>query len=734
MGQFKKKSSYLAVFLLAQSYAVMAEDVRSEAEPDSKEVKQFQEVEELPEVQVQAVTANEVGYKPKRATTATKTDADIMEIPQVVNVVPAQVLIDQQARSLDDALKNVSGITMGNNFGHTADSLFIRGFGGGFFGASSGILRDGLRSQTSRNFSITTERVEVLKGPSSLLYGIQDPGGVVNVISKKPLPEQRTEVSLQANSFGGGSGWFDFSTPLNNEAGFRILAEHEGSDYWRNFGQTKRTLVAPSFAWAGDKLRVNVNYEYLDFEVPFDRGTVFLNGKPLDVPDSRRFGERFEVMDGVAQYAQGQVEYDLTPAVKLRGSVAWSNELNSDRRVMVASLAANGDTTRTVQGVDDRERDNLYASFDVLSKFDIASTKHEVLTGIDFEKMDAQDPSFFRINPVGGFNVFDPEYGVIQEPGTITAANTFAWQKSNTDIENKSVFLQDTMHFGEQWIAILGGRYQESEQFASRRDLRLANPPKVVTNDSKSHVFLPRLGLVYRVQPWVSLYGNYSESFKPNVSVDSSVQGPFDPEEGVIYETGVKFDLTNGISATAALFNITKENVLVTEGGVSRTAGEVRSRGLELDVAGKLSSHWDVIGSYAYTDTETLKDSAGADTEGKRLVNSPRNMASLYLNYRTGSPVDGGRWTLGGGARYVGERPVDSVNRFFLDAYTVADAYAAYQWQWGDHLATVRLNVKNLFDKTYYSGANGGVINSTGGGSIFLGEPRQVLLQGSLEF
>lgn len=726
MGVHHQKTLSIAVLVaLTSMTAIAQEETQSEL---------LSEAEELPEVSVKAKPSNEIRYKPKRATTATKTETDIMDIPQVVNVVPQQVLVDQQARSLDDAIKNVSGITMGNNFGHTADSLFIRGFGGGFFGASSGILRDGLRSQTSRNFSITTERVEVLKGPSSLLYGIQEPGGVVNVISKKPLPEQRTEINLLANSFGGGSGWVDFSTPLNDEAGFRILAEHEGSDYWRNFGNNKRTLVAPSFAWAGDKLRVNVNYEYLDFEVPFDRGTVFFNGKPLDVPDSRRFGERFEVMDGISQYAQGQVEYDLTPTVKLRSSVAWSNEINSDRRVMVASLASNGDTTRTVQGVDDRERDSLYASFDVLSKFDIATTKHEVLAGFDFEKLDAQDPSFFRINTVGGFNVFDPEYGVIQEPATITAANTFAWQKTNTDIENKSIFLQDTIHFNEQWTALLGGRYQESEQLASRRDLRLSNPPKVVTNDSKSYVFLPRVGLVYRPQPWISLFGNYSESFKPNVSVDDDAQGPFDPEEGIIYEVGAKFDLSNGISATAALFNIVKENVLISEGGVSRTAGEVRSRGLEIDIAGKLTDHWDVIGTYAYTDTETLKDEDGANTVGKRLVNSPRNMASLYLNYRTGSIAAGGQWTLGGGARYVGERPVDTVNRYFLDAYTVADAYAAYQWQAMGHLATVRLNIRNLFDKTYYPGANGGVINSTGGGSIFLGEPRQVLLQAGVEF
>ena len=505
MRFYKKRVLAVAVLVAITSMSAVAEE--------QTKIESAEEAEEMPEVKVQAVTPSEIRYKPKRATSATKTDADIMEIPQVVNVVPAQVLIDQQARSLDDALKNVSGITMGNNFGHTADSLFIRGFGGGFFGASSGILRDGLRSQSSRNFSITTERVEVLKGPSSLLYGIQEPGGVVNVISKKPLPEARTEISLTANSFGGGSGYFDVSMPLNEAAGFRLLGEQEGSSYWRNFGHTKRTLLAPSFAWAGDKLKVNVNYEYLDFEVPFDRGTVFRNGEALDVPSRRRFGERFEVMDGISQFAQGQAEYDLTPALKLRGSVAWTNEINSDRRAMVASLSSTGATTRTVQGVDDRERDNLYASFDVLGKFNIASTKHEVLAGFDFEKLDAQDPSFFRQINTAGFNVFDPVYGVLQQINPFTAPSTVSWQKTNTDIENKSVFLQDTIHFGEQWIALLGGRYQESEQFASSRNLLLANPPKVITNDSSHDVFLPRVGLVYRPQPWVSIYGNYSESF-----------------------------------------------------------------------------------------------------------------------------------------------------------------------------------------------------------------------------
>ncbi len=724
----------LAVMLALSSFSAMTAFAEDRKDTEEKEASvATDKADELPEVKVQAETPNEIGYKPKRASTATKTDADIIEVPQAISVVPAQVLIDQQARSLDDAMKNVSGITMGNNFGHTADSLFIRGFGGGFFGQNSGILRDGIRSQTSRSFSVTTDRVEVIKGPSSLLYGIQNAGGVVNIISKKPLQEQRTEVNLQANSFGGGSAWVDFSTPLSKEAGFRFIAEQEGSEYWRNFGHTKRTLLAPSFAWAGEKLTVNLNYEYLDFEVPFDRGTIFRNGKPVDVPYSRRFGERFEVMDGISQLAQAQTEYALSDNWKLRNVLAYSTEVNSDRRTMVGTpgIDAAGNVRRTVQGVDDRQRDNFYASLDAQGKFGLGFTEHEILAGVDVEYLNAKDPSFFRQPLVAGFNVFNPVYGALQDPTTITAANTFAWQRTASEIENKSVFLQDSIHFGEQWIALLGGRYQESEQFATSRNLRLANPVDVITNNAKHQVFLPRVGLVYHPEKWLSVYANYSESFVPNV-FNADTVGTLSPEEGVVYEVGTKLDFVNGITATVALYEITRENILVNSGGVSRTAGEARSRGLEVDIAGKIAKNWDVIATYAYTDAETVKDLP--TTEGKRLQNSAKNIASLFLTYKVGSPAAGGEWTLGGGARYVGERPVDNLNTFNLDAYTVADAYAAYKWKAWGKLATVRLNAKNLFDKEYYPGAIGGVITDTGGGSIFIGEPRQVLLQGSLEF
>lgn len=399
--------------------------------------------------------------------------------------------------------------------------------------------------------------------------------------------------------------------------------------------------------------------------------------------------------------------------------------------VGIPGISATGDVRRTVQGVDNRERDNRYATLDLQGAFKLGSIEHDVLFGIDAELLDSVDPSFFRQPLVVGFNVFNPIYRVLQPPTTVTAANTFAWQRTQSEIDNASLFLQDSMRIGERWIVLLGLRYQESEQFATSRNLRLSVPVDVVTNNSKHDVVLPRVGVVYRPRSWLAWYANFSESFVPNV-FNADIVGPLDPEEGVIYEIGSKLDLDNGIAATMAVFNIDRENILVNVGGVSRTAGKARSRGFEIDLSGKLSQSLDLSATYANTDAKTLRDQI--TTEGKRLQNSARNIGSVFLTYRAGSPDAGGQWSFGGGARYVGERPVDNVNTFLLDAYTVADVYAAYRWQTGAGLATVRLNVKNAFDKEHYTGAIGGVITDTGGGSIYLGAPRQILMQIGLEF
>ncbi len=668
-------------------------------------------------------------YSAPRSSTATKTDASNLEIPQAVNVVNAQILGDQQARSLDDALKNVSGVTMGNNFGHTRDSHFIRGFSGGFFGSSGSVLRDGIRSMSSRSFSITTDRVEVLKGPASLLYGILDPGGVINVISKKPLSQNFTQLGMIANSYGGGASWFDVSRPVTDTLATRVIVEHERSEYWRNFGDNRRTLIAPSLAYQSGPWDISLNYEYLDFDVPFDRGTVFFNGRPLNVPIERRFGEPYERMNGIVHLVQSQAIYQVSPSLKLRGTFGWNSEINSDRRAMVVSpslgLGTTGIITRSIQGADDRTRKTLYASFDSQSAFDVAGLRHKLMLGVDYESIINNDPSFFRRRGVTGFNIFNPVYGQLPLPTNLRDGDTVFWQTTKSDAQSTSVFAQDSISITNQWIAVVGARYQRSNQYADNQNNLAVVPAPVVLDKQTNSVFLPNVGLVYKAFDGMSLYVNHSRSFRPNAT-SATALGPFDPETGVVYEVGVKLESVQGLSGTVAVYQIDKENVLVSDGGLTRAVGAARSSGIEIDIAGQLTRNLGFIGTYAYTDATVKRDRV--TTEGKRLPGVAKNVASLYLNYRIDS------WSIGGGLRHVGKSATDPINSYDLDAYTVADLHSAYQWKIADKTVAIRLSVKNLLNKVYYSGALAGPINLTGGGSTFIGEPRQVLLQASLTF
>jgi iron complex outermembrane receptor protein len=234
---------------------------------------------------------------------------------------------------------------------------------------------------------------------------------------------------------------------------------------------------------------------------------------------------------------------------------------------------------------------------------------------------------------------------------------------------------------------------------------------------------LPFAGLVYQLNQQVSLYGNYSRSFVPNAS-DANTSQAFDPEEGRSYELGVKLDLPRGIGASLALFDIEKENVVVTNNAVSEAAGKVGSRGVEMDITGKLSERWELLGTYAYTDTEILHD---PDNQGNALVNAAQNIASLYLTHHLALPSDTGQWRVGGGARYVGERAGDNANSFWLDSYTVADAFISWESQLLGEKTRLQLNARNLFNQEYYPSSGGNL-------RVAVGEPLELRLSASVDF
>ncbi|MDZ4190811.1 TonB-dependent siderophore receptor [Ectopseudomonas chengduensis] len=669
---------------------------------------------ELPSQEVVAKpTMEEDGYQAKRASTASKSFVALKDEAQSVQVVTPQTIEDFQVRSLDDAMKFVSGMTQSNTLAGTQDGFVKRGFGAN---ADGSILRDGIRSSLSRNFSATTERVEVLKGPASLLYGALEPGGLINVISKKPQYQWGTQLSADSSSFGGGSLAVDVTGPIADSGlAFRLVAERQHEDYWRNFGEEEHSLIAPSLSWEGERLRLNIAYEYKEYSSPVDRGTVIINGKPAKVSYNDSFSERWSKAEGIDELLTATAEYQLSDNWSSRLTYGWNNERYDYAEARPNAL--NVTTGALSRRSDGSEHDNQtqYLAWDWIGNATLFGQRHDLLIGADTERVDNFRGDTWRGPAVGGFNIYNPVYGNLAAPSLLNLSQS----DRRDELHSRSLYVKDNWHLNEQWILVLGGRYQRFEQLVGQGRGSLYKP----TTDRQDTTFLPFGGLVFQLNDQVAFYGNYSRSFVPNAS-DTNTGQAFDPEEGRSYELGVKLDLPQGIGASLALFDIEKENVVVTNNSVSEAAGKVGSRGVELDITGRLSERWELLGSYAYTDTEILDDPAN---EGNELVNAARNVGSLYLVHHLHLPQELGQWRLGGGARYVGERAGDNANTFWLDSYTVADAFVSWDSQLLGEKTRLQLNVRNLFDERYYSSSGGNL-------RVAVGEPREVRLSASVEF
>lgn len=671
-----------------------------------------QDAVELPATDIQGSRINQdEGYTTSQASTASKSDVPIKEEAQSINVVTQQTLDDYQVRSLADAMKFVSGVSQGNTLGGSRDSLIKRGFGTNDDGS---ILRDGVRSNLGHNFSATTERVEVLKGPASMLYGALEPGGLVNVISKKPQYTQSTTLSGSAYSEGGGTMALDTTGPLGDTGlAYRLIAERGHEDYWRNYGVNESTLVAPSLAWTGERASLNLSYEYNEYSNPFDRGTVFTNGHPADIDYDKRLDEPWAKSVGIRETATARFEYELSEDWKTRVTYGWNNDRYS-LSIAQPSLSKTGVFQRAANGAhyDDETR---YASWDFIGKQDLFGQRHDLLVGIDNQVSDQFRGKTYRGDAEGGFDITAPVYGGLAEPSKLNAKQSNLSNK----LTSSSVYLKDNWHLDDRWILVFGGRYQHYDQYANQGMITRVN-----VRDDNGDAFVPFLGLVYKATETLSLYGNYSRSFKPNDVVDKNSR-TFQPEEGRSYEIGAKYDPLPGLNINLALFDIVKKNVVTTVDEVSEAAGKVGSQGLELDITGHLADRWDLIGTYAYTHTEILDD---PDDEGHRLADAPKHTASLYLSHHLNVPAEFGAWHAGAGARYVGERAANNANDFWLSSYTVADAFLRWESPVLGHKTSLQLNVDNLFDKQYYPSSTGSQLQ------VSVGEPRTARLSASVTF
>lgn len=659
-------------------------------------------------------------YQPLTSVTGTRSETSLLNVPQAIDVVPQQVISDQAVSSLDEALYNVSGITQANTLGGTQDAVMKRGFGDNRDGS---ILRDGVRSVQARNFTPTTERVEVLKGPASMLYGMGEPGGMINMITKKPQLQQHTHVEGWGSSFKGGGGQLDVTGPLGTSGfAYRMIVDHDETDYWRNFGRNRQTVIAPSLMWYGESTTVRVAYEHMEYLVPFDRGTIIdsRTGKPVNTPRDRRFDESYNATRGDQDSVTLQVDQVLNESWKSSLTYAYSRNSYSDNQARALALdpetgVLSRQADSTAHAVSHANAVQLTLNGDV----DWGRINHQMLFGFDFEDNRTYRGDMIRGKKNSDFNIYNPVYGQMPTSNAVSAKDSD--QREN--LTSYGWFMQDSVQLTDKWLVMGGLRYDAFDVFAGK------GRPFVTNTDSSDGKLVPRAGVVYKLTPYVSLYSSYTESFKPNSSIASQI-GSLPPEQGKAWEVGSKVELPNGVTGTLALFDITKRNVMVSElvngETVTRTAGRVRSQGVELDVAGNITDSLSLIGSYAYTDARVVDD---PDNKGKEMTNVARHTASLFLTQDLGSLglYSGDNVRMGAGARYVGRRPGDAANSFNLDNYTVADAFAAYTMPVNGYRVKWQLNVKNLFDKTYYPSSGGNL-------RVAVGEPREVVLRASVDF
>lgn len=646
------------------------------------------------------VTGEQDGYRVPNASSATRTDTPLRDIPQTIQVVPEKVIRDQKVTRLRDALLNVGGVVQDGGFAGTSDQIGIRGFsGGGLFGGN--ILVDGFKdARGGIRETANVERIEVLKGPASVLYGGVEPGGVINLVTKQPLKDPYYNAELSLGSFYTFRPSIDFSGSLNPDRtlSYRLNAVYENSDGFRDFNQNvQRFFVSPSLRWElGKATNLTFQFDYLNDERPFDRGFLAFGNGILDIPLERFLGEPDDVRRVEEIGFSYRLEHNFNENWKIRNAFRYASSDTSDYRAEPLDFdETTGILSRNFRSNDDYQ-ETYTLQTDLVGKFATGSINHTLLFGVDLVR--ATSGGTQKRLPAGltpDINVFNPVYNLIPRPGLEEL--TVVVRNNQDTSDGLGVFLQDQIAFTDNFKLVVGGRLDIVDQ--NRRSFLDGSE-----SNQYDTAFTPRLGIVYQPIEPISLYASYSQSFQPNsgTRTDNSF---LEPERGTQYEVGVKGEFLDGrLAATLAAYHITKSNIATTDPNdpdSSIPIGEQRNQGIELNVTGEISPGWNVIASYSYIDAEITENNDGL--AGNRPPNVPFNTASLWTTYEL-QRGDLQGLGFGVGLFYVGDRQGDTENTYIIPSYLRTDAAIYYQrdnWRAG-------INIQNLFNEKYFQGANFG--------------------------
>ncbi|MCU4708237.1 TonB-dependent siderophore receptor [Acinetobacter pittii] len=648
----------------------------------------------LATIKIKAQQAADQAYNVDSSNSATRSEVALKDTPQSVSVVTQKVIEDIGATRLIEALDLAGGVTRANNFGGQGLTGFnLRGFTSGEFYRNGFPINRGYPNAPDSN---TIERVDVLRGPSSSLYGRGDPGGTFNLISKTPKSEQRTTLGAQLNSEGLYRTTVDTTGTIPNaeNIGYRLNVISEGGDSYRDHVESKRYGIAPVIQWqASDATKVTFEADILRNQHPLDRGQTryagqksFNNSPETYLWETGKYNNRLYNDNNMTQL---RVEHDLGNDWKLNAGVQYLHGKLYGYAVEANGIQDDGETLNRNYNYRELKWQDTDAQINLTGNFQLLGLAHTFVTGLEYEKYDYKS-FIIRSDPKSNnypINIYDPVLGQpLPELKNITPHD-------RENLKTTALFVQDQIDLNERLSTLLGLRFEHYEH-----DYKNLLPNTANWNTSHD-AFIPRLGLVFKARDDLSIYSNAAKSFKPNTGASRNGEG-FDPEEGMAYELGFKWQaLDNMLSVDSAIFYAKKENVLTldpVDSAYKVAAGKVRSQGIELNVAGQITPAWKIIGGYAYTDAEVSKDNTLK--KGTALANIPKNSFNLLNIYEfQDGPLQG--LGLGINQKYIDKRAGQTANSTYtMKGYAVTDLVSYYQ---ATPKLRINLDLKNLFDKVY---------------------------------
>ncbi|MGQ8775547.1 ferrichrome porin FhuA [Serratia sp. NA_112.1] len=640
-------------------------------------------------------------YVAKHSATGSKTDTPIEKTPQSISVVTREEMDMRQPETVKGALAYSPGVMVGNRGASTAyDAVNIRGFSS----VGTNMYLDGLKLQDD-NYSIYQvdpyflERAEVLRGPSSVLYGKSNPGGVVALVSKRPTTETLREVQFKMGTDNLFQTGFDFGGAVDDDGvySYRLTGLARDEDQQQVGEKSKRYAIAPSFSWRPDD-RTSLTflssfqddpdlgfYGWLPKEGTVQNG---INGK---LPTSFNDGEPgYNNISRKQQMVGYAFEHGFDDVWTVRQNLRYS-KMDLDYRSIYGQGISTTNPAELTRGVmNSKEHLSSFAvDTQAQAKFATGLVNHTLLMGVDYMRM--RNDVVYQYGTASPLNVVAPQYG--NQSYTITGGASQVNRQEQTGL-----YVQDQVEWN-QWVLTMGGRYDWSDTNSTNR------LNQNLVSKQKDNEFTGRAGLNYVFENGIAPYVSYSESFEPTSGTDFS-GNTFAASKGKQYEAGVKYaPKDRPITASMAIYQLTKTNNKVADPNpdhpfASVQGGEIRSRGVELEAKAALSANVNLLGSYTYTDAEYSKDTT---LQGNTPAAIPKHMASLWADYTFHETAISGL-TLGSGVRYVGSSYGDEANTFKVKDYTVVDAAIKYDLaRFNLPGSSIGINVNNLFDKEYVS-------------------------------